>query len=247
MDILYVIGKGSKKDNLELRMSLRSIARFGSNIDKVIVVGDPPKWLSSEVIKVTVADKYSYKHSNILHCIEQVVDQGIVKGDFLYSSDDHFYVKPVDFNSYPYYLKGELRSRVEPKDFFFKYHQSLVDTRILCLKHGLPTKNYSQHCNTHMHAEVIKDIKEILQESYTLPYGVEPTSIIMNAWQTYDDAPQTIYREDIKIQSATTIEELIKAIGDRESFSISDNIFKGAAILQFFKEIYGEKSIFERD
>jgi hypothetical protein len=247
MDILYVIGRGSKKDNLELRMSLRSIARFGKNIGKVIVVGEPPKWLSSEVIKVKVEDKYAYKHSNILNCIERIVDNRIVEGDFLYSSDDHFYVKPVDFNNYPYYIKGELRATVEPNDLFFKYHQSLVDTRRLCLKYKLPTKNYSQHCNTHMHAEVIKDIKNILKESYDLAYGVEPTSIIMNAWQTYESAPQTTYREDIKIQSAHTVDELLKAIGDRESFSISDYIFHGSAILQFFKEMYGDKSKYERD
>ena len=136
MDIVYVIGTESKHGNLELRMSLRSIAMYGMNKGKVIVVGAPPKWLSDEVIKVNVEDKYVYKHSNILMCIEKVVDLGLVDGDFLYSSDDHFYCREVDFDNYPYYIKGPLRKRVDELDPFYNYHKSLCDTRMLCEKHG---------------------------------------------------------------------------------------------------------------
>ena len=74
MDILYVIGRGSQKNNLELRMSLRSICKYGKNIGKVIVAGTPPKWLSDEAEKLVVQDRYSYKHQNILLCIEKAVD-----------------------------------------------------------------------------------------------------------------------------------------------------------------------------
>ena len=113
MDILYVIGQGSKHDNLELRWSLRSISKYGANVGNVIVAGFPPDWLSEKVIKIPVRDKYSYKHSNILRCIEEVVDNNIVAGDFLYSSDDHFYVKQTDFDHYPYYIKSlHLRTSV---------------------------------------------------------------------------------------------------------------------------------------
>ena len=247
MDIVYVIGNGSQKDNLELRMSLRSIARFGSNIGKVIVVGKPPKWLSDEALKVDVEDKYTYKHSNILLCIEEVVDRGVVKGDFLYSSDDHFYVKAIDFDNYPVYLKGELRKSVSTMDPYYKYHKSLVDTRMLCEKHGLPAMNYSQHCNTHMNAEVIKEIKPILHESYCLPYGVEPTSIIMNAWQTKPDAPTPVKREDVKILNANSLLDIWKQIGDRDCFSISDSALRGKPMKTFLNNEYCIKSIFEAD
>ena len=246
MDIVYVIGKGSKKDNLELRMSLRSIDKYGTNVGRVIVVGAPPSWLSKEVEQLQVADKYPYKHSNILNCIEAVVDEKLVKGDFLYSSDDHFYVKNTDFEKYPYYIKGDLRKAVDPNDFFYKYHKSLVDTRELCIRHGLPTKNYSQHCNTHMHTGVIEDISEILQESFLLPYGVEPTSIIMNAWQLRPDAPKTEHREDIKITKAYTVDGIKREIGERECFSIGDNVFKTGEIMQFFNWEYGGKSKYEQ-
>jgi len=247
MDIVYVIGTESRHGNLELRMSLRSIAMYGNNIGKVIVVGTPPNWLSDEVIKVPVADKYVYKHSNILMCIEKVVDLGLVDGDFLYSSDDHFYCRYVDFNNYPYYLKGPLRKRVNELDPFYNYHKSLYDTRMLCEKHGFPTRNYSQHCNTHMHADVIRRIKPILRESYGLPFGVEPTSIVMNAWQTFPNAPKVTKREDVKILQAKSLADIWEQIGDRDCFSIGDSAFSGKAMMSFFKEEYGIKSIYEND
>ena len=247
MDIVYVVGPNSGHNNIELRMSLRSIARFGLGIGKVVVVGTPPSWLSEEVEKVVVADKYVYKHSNILMCIEKIVDLGIVEGDFLYSSDDHFYCREVDFDNYPYYLKGPLRETVNTLDPFYNYRKSLCDTRQLCIKYGFPTKCYSQHCNTHMHTEVIRAIKPVLHESYNLPFGVEPTSIVMNAWQTFPYAPDVTKREDLKILKARSIADIWEQIGDRDCFSIGDSAFAGRAMMSFFKAEYGIKSIFEKD
>lgn len=247
MDILYILGSGSLHNNIELRMSLRSISKYGRGIGKVIVAGQPPSWLSDEVVQVEVKDKFYYKHQNILNCIETVVDMGLLDGDFLYSSDDHFYVRPVDFDSYPVYYKCPLRSAVNKTDPFYQYHRSLYDTRRLCIKYGLPTINYSQHCNTHMHTEVIKEIRNIIHESYKFPYGVEPTSIIMNAWQTKPNAPIPIEREDVKILSADSLEDIYLQIGDRDCFSICDSVFGNKAISDFFKLEYSIKSMFEKD
>lgn len=247
MDILYILGGGSTRNNLELRMSLRSIAKYGTNIGKVIIAGSIPQWLTDDIIKVPLKDRYSYKHQNILHCIETVIDLGVVNGDFLYSSDDHFYVKPVDFDNYPFYYKCELRRAVNKTDPFYQYHKSLYDTRMLCEKYGLPTENYSQHCNTHMNTQVFNRCRAIIHESYQLPYGVEPTSILMNMWQTFPNPPRTILREDVKILKAQSIEEVYEQIGDRDCFSIGDSIFNDKAIYDFFSHEYNIKSIFEGD
>ena len=44
MDIVYIIGSGSKWQDNELRYSLRSIEKFGGNFGEVYIVGDrlPP-------------------------------------------------------------------------------------------------------------------------------------------------------------------------------------------------------------
>lgn len=247
MDILYVIGNGSRKDNLELRMSLRSICKYAANIGRVIVAGYPPSWLSEEATKVEVADRFRYKHSNILKCIETVVESGLLKGEFLYSSDDHFYIRKVDFDNYPVYIKSKpLNRKVSKWDEFYKYHKSLYDTRRLLQKYHLPIENYAQHCNTHMRADIVKSISEMIRESYTFSYGVEPTTIVMNAWMARPDHPQPIPRDDVKITYAATMQQLWEKIGDRDCFSIGDAIFRGDAIGNLFATEFPNKCIFEK-
>jgi len=246
ISIVYIVGTESRHEDIELRMSLRSIAKHGSGVSKVIVAGHPPRWLSKEVVGLEVEDKYDYKHSNILLCIEKVVERGMVKGDFLYSSDDHFYVKDVDFSHYPYYIKSEnLRDFVYQGDSFYYYHKSLVDTRRILLSHNLPAKDYSQHCNTHMSADVIKDNISLIHDTYFLPYGAEPTSLIMNAWSVRPDAPRTTPRKDLKISYAYDYKDLKEKIGDNECFSIGDAIFNCKSALDFFHRHYPDKCIFE--
>ena len=50
MDILYVVGTGSKWDNNELRYSLRSIDKYGINIDRVFIVGTKPDFCDGKSI-----------------------------------------------------------------------------------------------------------------------------------------------------------------------------------------------------
>lgn len=246
MDVLYVVGNGSKQNNLELRISLRSICKYADNLGRVIVVGKPPSWLSDEVVRLEVADKYSYKHSNILNCIEEAINRGLVRGEFLYSSDDHFYIRKVNFDAYPYYQKvRELCRAVSKSDSYYQYHSSLYDTRRMLEKYGLPADNYAQHCNTHMHTEVFKSIIDLIHESYKLPFGVEPTTVIMNAWMTRPDAPKPVIRHDVKISRAITMQDLWKQIGDRECFSVGDSVFNGAPIRNLFSTEFPNKCRFE--
>ena len=248
MDILYILGKGSKHDNIELRMSLRSICKYGKNIDRVIVAGNPVDWLSDEVIKIPVPDKYGRKHLNIMNCIQTIVDMGVFKGEFLYSSDDHFYVHPVDFNNYPYWIKSkELRSKAIKGARCYGYHLSLVQTRELLMRHGFPIMNFEQHANTHMHAKVIKDFCEIIDESYKLERGSPPTSLVMNIWVTQEYGPkELVRRSDIKIREANSAEEIRNIVGTRDCFSIGDSIFTTNAITDFFNQEYPDKCRYEK-
>lgn len=248
MDIVYVIGGGkSSHHDIEMRMSLRSICKYGDGIGKVIVAGSPPDWLSKEAVQVCVSDKFSYKHNNIIRCLQNVVLKGLVDGDFLYSSDDHFYLKPVDFETYPVFLKErQLPATVIKNDPHFKYHTSLSDTRRLLKRNGLPYANYSQHCNTHFHTELFYRFSSLIEASYGLPFGTEPTSLLMNGWQSLADAPKVIERTDAKMcRPYATSDELRKRLGDRHCFSIGDGIFQGRGIIEFFKEEYPDKCVFE--
>ena len=248
MDILYILGTGSKHDNIELRMSLRSISKYGTGIDKVVVAGDPVDWLSDEVIKVPIPVKYKRKHHEMMNRVQYCVENGYLDGEFLISSDDHFYVKPTDFNHYPYYVKSQqLTSRVVKGERFFNYHMSMLQTRLLLQHYNLPVINFEQHCNTHAHARVVKDFKNLIDESYNLERGAPPTTLIMNAWLTTDYAPkELVRRNDLKVRGAQSVDELRKMIEYTECFSVSDSAFANNVITDFFKEEYPDKCRYEK-
>ena len=249
MDLLYVVGTGSKHDNIELRMSLRSICKYARNLGRVVVAGYPPDWLSDEVQKVRIENKYGRKHQNIMLCIQKVVDMGLLHGEFLYSSDDHFYVKPVDFDNYPIFLKStNLRDTAVKGERFYGYHLSLKQTRELLVKYGLPYLNFEQHCNTHMNADVVRNFRELINASYETERGCAPTSLIMNAWMSQPYAPKNVIkRGDIKVRDANSVQDIRDRIGNAECFSISDSAFSKQALEDFFKEEYPEPCRFEKE
>ena len=108
MKVLYSIGADNGDDHLALRFSLRSIEKFAAGCEQVIVVGCPPSWLTTEVVSLPIPpDPRRYKQQNILDAVLAAIDAGLVKGEFLYSSDDHFLVSPVDFDRFPYYYKSK--------------------------------------------------------------------------------------------------------------------------------------------
>jgi len=244
MDILYVLGKGSKWDNNELRYSLRSIEKFGKNLGNVYVIGYDPGFLSNKVTLVKIEDCYGVKHKNILNNICRAVEHTNINDNFLLSSDDHFYVKETDFDNYPIYCKGELPKVIKATDKAKGYKQSLVDTRKLLEKYGYTHYNFSQHGNTHMSREAIALANELIQESYGTHRGAEPTCLLLNV--LYKHKPfEFIKRGDVKLKdNIKGVEDIKQRLGDREVFSIYDkSIDKGVS--EYLQELFPDKSKYE--
>ncbi len=180
MDILYIIGNGySKCDHFELRMSLRSIEKFGINIDRVFVAGHCPEWLSDEVIKVphqqplTKKDMYvGQKHYNIMETMLYVVENTDIGEEFLISYDDHIYIKTVDFDNYPHFIKQvdyNLGNHYEflPNTQFHNvesYAAWMVRSREELEKLGLPVYNCTPHRNQHVRRSTINELRDIIEE-----------------------------------------------------------------------------------
>lgn len=247
MDILYVVGNHSRHDFLELRLSLRSIEKYGRNVGRVVMAGFVPDFISDRVVKCPVEDKYRTKHSNILNCIETAVDRGLLDGEFLYSSDDHFYVKPTDFDNYPYFYKADyLPDYVNTADVVHRrYHWSLVYTKRVLEMAKLQYRNYAFHCNTHMSAETVRAARDLIRYSYWTPFGVEPTCLLMNMRMSLHPETPIVHRRDTKLEWADNRQQILDCIGDLECVSMADSAFECPEIMGFFREEFGRVSAYE--
>lgn len=231
-DVLYIVGQGSKNGNVELRWSLRALAKHARNLGRVVVAGYPPKWLSKDVVRIRVQDipGADYKHRNILAAILAAIDCGAVRGKFLYSSDDHYLVKDVDLDSYPVWFKRpKLRSLADMRRDGVppsSYRLSLAGTRCALETAGYEAVEYSCHANTWMDSADAKTVRSVAADGdmLGLRYGYEPTCLFANVRQRREPF-EAIHRPDCKIGRFNGPAEALEAIGGRDTFSIGERVF----------------------
>lgn len=247
IDILYIVGRGSQWGNNELRYSLRSIAKYGSGIRNVVVAGYMPKFLNPDnVICVPIEDRTPCKHWNILNAIIEACKRVDLTDDFLYSSDDHFYIKPTDFANYPIYSQGVLPLKVAAGDENWKYHTTLVNTRKLLTEYGMPHIRYSWHGNTHMYKHRILDAEflKMCKQANTMPEGCEPTCLILNAEYNLLSC-NDISRLDFKLGAGATMYDIERAMERTECLS-STNAIGGSPLHDFLYKEFPNKCKYER-
>ena len=213
MDILYIIGKGcSQCDDQELRYSLRSIDKFGKGVGRVFVAGHCPEWLSSNVTKVPFLQPYSNlqdignfmdrlacKHINIIETVLYAIDNTDIGDEFLVSMDDHFYVRNVDFDNYPFYLKGK-EGRELPKSSSSEYGKFMVKTREFLESKGLSTYYLVPHRNMHCSRKIINECRNTINTCIENKVPIEYLCYLLN-YQYTKYGFELIPTKDVKVKN----------------------------------------------
>lgn len=232
MDILYIVGKGFSewKDN-ELRYSLRSIAKYGKNIRRVYVCGHTPYWLNEkEVTLLPLRDETNNKHYNILHAIEYAVSHSDIADRFLYSSDDHYYTQPTDFDAYPVYWRGRELPETMPAHSTW-YQTTMKSTHDCLAAMGLPTRFYAWHGNTHFNKSLFNDQRMVLLRrlAQTMPEACDPSCLMLNYWLAVspDTMPDHIAIQDGKIIPEDGVEAIAKRAKEKHVLTSTDAVGTG--------------------
>lgn len=246
MDLLYVVGTGSKHNNIELKYSLRSIEKNCTGYDRIFIVGYKPDFLNDNVIHVECNDRSDvYKHWNMLNKIKLCVDTTDISDNFVLQSDDHFYIKPYNFEEIPLYYKNELIKEVPQNCGNPRYKTAIVETRKFLEKHGLPTLNTSSHCGTLFNKTLFKSIEDtLLKEAMQSQWAAEPTCL-MQAVMQKELGLVPVYRRDCKVKEFPNEKALLEKIGDNFCFSISDRAFN-TGIDKYLLEWFPDKSKYEK-
>ena len=241
MDILYVVGTGSKWNNNELRYSLRSIDKNGVNVGRIFIATETlPKFINPEAVThVCIRDLGKIKHRNIMDKIECVMNYSDIADDFLLSSDDHFYLRETDFDRYPLYHKGEIQERDENAEYWL----SMRDTKHLLQQHGLTTYSTNPHCNTHFNRPMFMEHSALIKEGKQLRYGAEVNCLMGNLMIAAGVEP--VKYEDIKIKSFKDRKDLLRQLGDTHCFSIYDSALN-CGIKEYLREMFPNKSRWEK-
>ena len=246
--VMYVLGTGSKHDNQELRWSLRSLEKFCQDDIEPVIVGSVPDWFTGEFVKCD--DKTPRKNINILHKVCKGIESGIVKGEFLFSSDDHILVNPYSFEKGPRWIKNPMLKALPESGVPSGWNRLTDATLWTLLGCGYPAIDFEQHFNTYMNTEVVGDVLNIVEyaESHNLfKKGILVPSVFNNAAIANGDHRPMGFKKDYKLDNVSK-EDLDGILAEEDCYgiSISDKAFESAAFMECMKEMFPKKSKWEK-
>lgn len=228
IDIVYVLGHGSKHSDSELRYSIRSVVKHVKNMRRIIIVGACPQFIKG-VIHLPCKDTEPIPDLNIRNKILAACNSDVVSEDFLFMNDDHFLLKQYDATKFPNYHKGDLKESIEPRSQD-SYRIRLTNTYNQLKKKGLGTLNFDTH------TPIIYNKKKFIQMTKMFDWTVFEGLVIKSLYGNVNELESELMR-DFKINSPSQIKD------ETRIFSTFPAI--GKDMQKYFQDTYSKPSEFE--
>ena len=234
MTIAYILGDGSKHNNLELRLSLRSVEKH-LKPERVIVCGHDPGFLSDKVefVPNDPGKKDNDAAWGIKENLLALCRHPSTPNEFTLLNDDYLILQPIE--SFPYYHKGGLRDAMERIQSGIFYGHLLATVTVL-EKKKLPTKHFDGHW------PILYDKKKLLnvinEQNWDVPLGPTIRSLYCNTLGIEGE-----WREDVKANKPQADWDAFCA--GKDCISVSDESFDCKS-RNYFISLLGSKSIFEK-
>lgn len=251
MDVVYVLGTGSKWDNNELRYSLRSIAKYGIGLERVIIVGDKlPDFINAAAVHyLHFCDRPERSPYQNVFCKIEHVFRSTDLQQFLLSSDDHFFIEPVDFNHYPVHYKRDIiPETMSPTVGDIRYRRVMGNTRDCIEQMGMLPRFYEGHTNklyTRQAWDWLHDPerRSILYNAVVENDGISFNSVMAAAIMRLHPMYPCRKREDIKLFHLNTPEDE-EILRHGFSFSIYDSAIH-TGVAEFLARTFPDRSPWE--
>lgn len=146
IDVVYILGSGSRWYNNELRFSLRSLQKNLIGYRNIYVIGENPGFLSG-IRYVKHPDELgpSNADGNIARKVLKACSISELSDNFLFINDDHIIIKPVNVRDIPPYHKGDMNAYPDKHFNSGQWRRRLYRTREVLRKTGLTTYNFDCH------------------------------------------------------------------------------------------------------
>lgn len=233
LDVMYIVGDGSKHDNFELRHSLRALDKFGRNVGRVIVAGVPPAFLSRKVERVEIApyDGLPGRNRRIIKNVVEGVLGADLRGDFILGIDDVFLVAPTNLAALPTYISAQHLPQTVPPGGG-GWISAMVDTGRWLRDNHYRDVNFMNHAHIRMNADTVRRHADELMRIATGAdnvRGMEVLSLVGNMSLKDGVKMSLAIRPDLKL-------DRLDLTGVTDCFSISDRIFDDQKFLAYMGE-----------
>ena len=235
VDLIIPLGNGSKSDNDELKILLRSVEKNGVGVRDVVVVTDvPPKWLTGVRI-VDQGDPLSKnKDGNLLGKMLAAITGDGITDEFAWSSDDCVLLKPFDYSAVPptYNSRGKEDFPADGTIWQRRVRRTfeLLEARGLTLAH-----NYESHMpHRYPTRKVIRALRNV---DFRSGIGYSMNTLLHGLLGITGGFDQKIFKETCERESGWRL--------DRTLAGYNDTAFLGGLREELFRR-FPHKSKYER-
>ena len=238
IDIVYILGDGSRWNNNEIRYSLRSLEKNFEH-RKVFIIGEKPEWITN-VIHIPIIDGKSNENGiKLLNAkrkyLTAATDMRISK-DFVLMNDDFFFLEKMEnISNYSRGTLSEMIKRHPTKGGY--YYRSLMDTR-----HRLSTMGIEEPIDFEVHAPIIFN-KEKLSEVIGM-IGQDKTYSFRSC---YGNLMRLESETIMDFKAANLLEFTIQTRKDREFLSINDALVACKEFREWIQIKFPKPSKYELD
>jgi len=242
VDAVFVIGKGSKNGNEELRYALRSLDTNCPFVRDVYICGDLPPFVNTDTVRhIPWPDKYRHaKDANIIDKLRRACSEKGMARRVLFCSDDQFQTHVCSWEDFaPRWLR-----RYDPSDTWYtdmkrEWHTRLRDTLERDAKRrrdaGLDDTRVFYY-EPHMWMQIDRDL--FLKYAEWSDYANRSDTIIASGYFNFIDAGGS------QIYDHRFICENTKDIPDVTHIAYTDGVFKKA--MEFAGKLFPSACRFER-
>ncbi len=233
VDIVYVLGPGSKWQDNEIKYSVRSVLKHAKNYGTIWIVGNAPRCeLDAPTRFVPRTHRQIVGHANVRASLKEIALTQDCSERFIFMNDDFFLTQDMDMDTIPNYSCGVLGAR---STNYLKsspgYWRTICYTWAVLSALAYPTRDYEVHGPMLM--EKSKVILALNLE------GTESTTQIRSVYgNLHGGVVKTISdcKIGLKKDPEFTKEKALKIIEGRPFFSIGDEL--SDEVKTIFEDLY---------
>ena len=231
MRFVYPLKTATRNAHIELRYSLRSLARYAPGSTPVLLTDRPPVWYTGDVIRM--ADRGKHKRAKTTRKLDDYARSDDAPAQWVLMCDDFFLSRREEWPSIPLYHGPGLReSAAKYRTLAHKSNNIALiwdHTAHLCHRSGLGTLSFERHLPLRIVNDLWRSTPHI--QTYDCPPGIQPQSLYGNWAHKHGEPIQRISDlkywkrghddEDRQWGSGKTVD---KYASSRPGWSIADNV-----------------------
>lgn len=242
-DVIIPLGEGSRSNDDELRILLRSLERHALDLGRVYVVTDnPPAWLDADAaVVVPCADRHEHnKDANLIDKTLTVIRRYGLRS-FCWAADDNVLLQDMRLADIPVTVN---RRRREDYSLGTTWQRRVLHTFDWAASRGVKLEHsHEAHCPQHF-----ADAQAILDGMKGVDYATLPGLTIMTAFRVVagEADKATAMQQDIKFTVEVPYDAAAGLPGDKMFLGYNDTGFFSGLRETLF-ERFPAPSRFERE